>query len=142
MSSPFCQRITRDGATGTINSLVSGTFNFNSIKLDGVDIQLDYRLGLRALGMSPKAGAVQLSTIVSYLSRYTVTAGDGTAPVQYAGGISDTLVTTDGENLYTHPRWKANTSLGYSNGPFSGNLRLSQMPRSLIFSAHALLTIR
>jgi len=122
-SSPFCQRITRDSATGTINSLISGTFNFNSIKLDGIDVQLDYRLGLNSLGMSPKAGAVQFGTIVSYLSHYTVTAGDGTAPVQYAGGISDTLVTTDGENLYTHPRWKANTSLGYSNGPFNANLR-------------------
>jgi outer membrane receptor protein involved in Fe transport len=122
-SNPFCQRISRDASTGTINSLVSGTFNFNNIKLDGVDFQVDYRFGLNALGMSPKAGNVQIGSIVTYLNHYTVAAGDGTAPVQYAGAISDTLVTTDGENLYSHPTWKANTSLGYSNGPFSANLR-------------------
>ncbi|MDE2562435.1 MAG: TonB-dependent receptor [Sphingomonadales bacterium] len=122
-NSPFCQRISRDQSTGTISNLVSGTFNFNRIKLDGVDFQVDYRTSLEALGMSPKAGSVRIGTIVSYLSRYTVTPGDGTAPVEYAGGLSDTLVTSDGENLYAHPHWKANTSLGYSNGPFSGTVR-------------------
>ncbi|MFA5964871.1 MAG: TonB-dependent receptor [Sphingomonas sp.] len=121
--SAFCQRISRDASTGTISNLVSGTFNFNRIKLDGVDFQLDYHTGLDTFGMSPKAGSVRFGTIVSYLRHYTVTPGDGTAPVEYAGGISDTLVTSDGENLYTHPHWKANTSLGYSNGPFNGTVR-------------------
>lgn len=123
ISDPFCQRISRDASTGTIANLVSGTFNFNRIKLSGVDFQLEYQTGLDALGMSPNAGHVQFATIISYLQHYTVTPGDGTAPVEYAGGISDTLVTSDGENLYTHPHWKANTSLGYSNGPFKGTLR-------------------
>lgn len=119
-SNPFCQRITRDAGTGTIANLVSGTFNFNQIKLDGVDFQLDYKT---ALGSSSKAGSIRVGTIVTYLGRYTVTPGDGTAPVRYAGGISDTLVTSDGENLYTHPHWKANSSLSYMNGGFEGTVR-------------------
>ena len=122
-SSSFCQRISRDASTGTIANLVSGTFNFNRIKLDGIDVQVDYRTGLDSFGMSPKAGSLKFGTIISYLNHYTVTPGDGTAPVQDAGGLSDTLVTSDGENLYAHPHWKANTSLGYSNDAFSGTLR-------------------
>ena len=102
--------------------LTSGTFNFNNIKLDGVDTEINYRLPLDDLGMSPEAGTLQIDSIISYLNRYTVTPADGTMPVEYAGGISDTLVTSDGENLYSHPRWKASTTLTYSNGGFSGSL--------------------
>src|SRR6185437_12733393 len=54
---------------------------------------------------------------------YTVTASDGSSPTNYAGKITDGLVTSDGENLYSHPRWKLNSSVTYSNGPFTGALR-------------------
>ena len=52
-----------------------------------------------------------------------MTPSDGTAPTNYAGAISDTFVTSDGENLYSHPRWKANSFLSYSNSPFAATLR-------------------
>ena len=122
-SNPFCQRIRRDGSTGQISLLTSGLFNFNKFKLSGVDAQIDYRLGLDQLGMSSSAGAIKLGSIVSYLRNYVVTPSDGTAPTNYAGAISDTFVTSDGENLYSHPRWKANSYLSYLNGPFVGTLR-------------------
>lgn len=115
----FCQRIQRDGSSGNILLLTSGLFNYNSIKLAGVDAQIDYQFGLDALGLPANAGRVQIGSVVSYLSHYTVTDALGSA-TQYAGGISDTLVTSDGENLYTHPKWKANTALTYNNGGFTG----------------------
>jgi outer membrane receptor protein involved in Fe transport len=120
---PFCQRIQRDPNTGTISLLTSGTFNFNTIKLDGVDTQVDYHFDLSSLGLPSDSGRIQVGTIISYLNHFTVTPSDGTAPVDYAGKITDTLVTSDGENLYTHPHWKANSSLTYNRGPFSGTLR-------------------
>jgi iron complex outermembrane receptor protein len=120
-SSPFCQRIQRDSSSGNILRLTSGTFNYNSIKLDGVDTQIDYQFGLESLGLPSTAGRVQLGSIISYLHRYTVTDALGNATL-YAGGISDTLVTTDGENLYAHPKWKANTAATYANGGFSATL--------------------
>ena len=43
--------------------------------------------------------------------------------MEYAGKVTDTLVTSDGENLYTHPHWKANSSITYLRGPFTGTLR-------------------
>jgi iron complex outermembrane receptor protein len=113
----FCQRIQRDPRSGNIALLTSGTFNFNEIKLDGIDTQIDYQFGLDELGL------VKFGSIISYLHHYTVAPGDGTPPVEYAGGVTDTLVTADGENLYSHPHWKANTTVGYSIGAFTGTLR-------------------
>jgi iron complex outermembrane receptor protein len=122
-ASPYCQRISRDATTGQISLLTSGLFNYNEFKLAGVDTQLDYRFGLDALGMSAKAGSLQVGSIISYLNKYTVTPSDGTAATNYQGAISDTFVTSDGENLYAHPRWKTNSYLTYANSPFTATLR-------------------
>jgi len=122
-ANPYCQRISRDATTGQISLLTSGLFNYNKFELAGVDSQLDYRFGLDALGMSPKAGSLQVGSIVSYLNKYTVTPSDGTAATDYQGAISDTFVTSDGENLYSHPRWKTNSYLTYANSPFTATLR-------------------
>ncbi len=120
-SSPFCQRIQRDSASGNILLLTSGTFNYNSIKLSGVDAQIDYRFPLEAIGMGPNSGRIQVGSVISYLGRYNVTDALGNATA-YAGGISDTLVTTDGENLYSHPKWKANSAITYGIGGFTGSV--------------------
>lgn len=122
-ANPYCQRISRDATTGQISLLTSGLFNYNEFELAGVDTQLDYRFGLSAFGMSPQAGTLQFGTIISYLDKYTVTPSDGSAATNYQGAISDTFVTSDGENLYSHPRWKANSSLTYANSPFTATLR-------------------
>lgn len=119
----FCQRVQRDASTGTISLLTSGTFNFNNIKLDGVDTQVNYKFGLDRVGLPESWGAMELNAVLSYLGTYTVTPADGSGAVKYAGKISDTLVTSDGENLYSHPKWKANSALTYRNGPLSGSLR-------------------
>jgi len=119
----YCQRIARDATTGQISLLTSGLFNYSEFKLAGVDTQLDYRFGLDALGMSPRAGSLQVGSIISYLNKYTVTPSDGTAATDYQGAISDTFVTSDGENLYSHPRWKANSYVTYANSPVTASLR-------------------
>ncbi|UAJ12343.1 TonB-dependent receptor domain-containing protein [Glacieibacterium megasporae] len=122
-SNAFCQRIVRDANSGQISLLTSGVFNFNKFDVAGIDFQLDYRFDLDQVGLSHSSGALQVGSIATYLSKYTVTPADGTAPTRYAGAISDTFVTSDGENLYSHPRWKANSYLTYQNGPFVGTVR-------------------
>ena len=122
-ANPFCQRIARDPNTGQITLLASGLFNYSKFKLSGVDTQIDYRLPLDRLGMPSGAGSLQVGSIISYLRKYVVTPSDGTAATNFQGAISDTFVTSDGENLYSHPRWKANSYLTYLNGPFAGTLR-------------------
>ncbi len=122
-ASPYCQRVARDATSGQISLLTSGLFNYSEFKLTGLDTQLDYRFGLDALGLSPKAGSLQVGSIISLLNKYTVTPSDGTAATDYQGAISDTFVTSDGENLYSHPRWKANSYVTYANSPFTATLR-------------------
>ena len=122
-ASAFCQRIARDATTGQISLLTSGLFNYNGFKLSGVDTQVDYHFGLDALGLPSTAGSLQVGSILSYLNKYTVTPSDGTAATNYQGAISDTFVTSDGENLYSHPRWKTNSYLTYANSPFTATLR-------------------
>ena len=122
-SNPFCQRIQRDASSGDILLLTSGLFNYNNIKLDGVDTQIDYSVNLEQFGLPSNAGRLQVGSVITYLHSFSVADALGNAPVQYAGGVSDALVTSDGENLYSHPQWKANSSLTYSKGGFSGTVR-------------------
>ncbi len=111
-------------------------FNFNQFKLSGVDTQIDYRFGLDRLGMPASAGALRIGSIISYLRKYVVTPSDGTAPTDFAGAISDTFVTSDGENLYSHPRWKANSYLSYLNGPFTATARWRYIGHMANLDAH------
>jgi outer membrane receptor protein involved in Fe transport len=119
----FCGRVQRDPASGSISLLTSGTFNFNTIKLSGVDSQVDYTFELSDLGLPEGSGRVQVGTVISYLAQYIVNPADGTGATNYAGMVTDGLVTADGENLYTHPRWKANSAITYNRGPFTGTFR-------------------
>jgi len=122
-ANPFCERIARDPTTGQISLLTSGLFNYNDFKLSGVDAQIDYRFGLDRFGLAPDAGSLAVGSVVSHLNKYTVTPSDGTAATDYAGAISDTFVTSDGENLYSHPRWKANSHLSFMRSAFTATLR-------------------
>ncbi len=122
-SNPYCGRVARDPTSGQISLLTSGLFNYNEFKLSGVDFQVDYHFELDRLGLSPGAGSLAMGSVVAYLNKYSVTPSDGTAATKYAGAISDTFVTSDGENLYSHPRWKANSYLSYSRSPFTATLR-------------------
>lgn len=122
-SNPFCQRVARDASSGQITLITSGLFNYSKFKLSGVDAQIDYRFNLDRVGMPSRAGTLQIGSIISYLRKYVVTPSDGTAAIDFAGSINDSFVTSDGENLYSHPHWKANSYLTYLNGPFVGTVR-------------------
>ena len=111
----YCQRITRDPATGVILLGQQGLFNFATYTVDGIDTQVNWKFGLDALGMSPSAGSLQFDTIVAYLRTYRVAGLLGSPTLNYAGSAGFGGV---GGGI-THPTWKANTSLTYANGPLS-----------------------
>jgi outer membrane receptor protein involved in Fe transport len=115
LANPYCQRITRDPATGTIALGRQGLFNFATYSVDGIDAQLNWRFGLDAFGMSPSAGSISLDTVVSYLRHYRVAGLLGSPTLDYAGSIGFGGVGGD----ISHPSWKANTSLTYSVGGLS-----------------------
>lgn len=115
LSNAYCARITRDPATGDIINGQQGLFNFGQYSLDGVDTQLNWRFGLDALGAAPGSGTINFSSVVSYLHSYKVAGLLGSPTLDYAGSVGFGSVGGD----ISHPRWKAITSLGYSNGGFT-----------------------
>lgn len=115
-SNAYCDRITRDPLTGQISLGRQGLFNFATYTVAGIDAQLGWKFGLDALGMSEKAGSLELNSSASYLMDYTVAGLLGSPTRNYAGSAGFGGV---GGGI-SHPEWKVNTSLTYENGGFSG----------------------
>src|SRR3546814_10949830 len=68
--------------------------------------------------MSPSAGALEFSTTASYLRQYKVAGLLGSPTLNYAGSAGFGGV---GGGI-SHPEWKINTRITYSNDDFSLSL--------------------
>ena len=116
----YCQQITRAQGSGALATLTTFEQNIGSYTTDGVDVQAHWGFPLHALGLPQRAGRVLLQTYVSYLRSLRVV-GLGAPSVNLAGSIADTYsaIAADGASIsdLSHPAWKANTMLGYANGP-------------------------
>ena len=111
----YCQQITRDHNTGDIVLAHEGLLNLASYKTDGIDTEVEWGFGLGALGLSDRAGKINVSSLVSYVHSFDVSALPGSPVLDYAGSIGNAQVSPE----ISHPRWKANTSVGYAVGPVS-----------------------
>lgn len=116
-SNPYCQRITRDPATGQITLGRQGLFNFATYTVSGIDTQLNWRIALDELGLA-EASALELRSTASYLDQYSVAGLLGSPTYNYAGSAGFGGV---GGGI-SHPRWKVNTSLTYDQDWFSATL--------------------
>lgn len=114
VNNPFCQRIARDPLTGQISLGQEGLFNFASYTVAGIDTQLNWHIGLDALGMSGNPGAVEFNVAASYLKDYRVAGLLGSATLDYAGTAGYGGV---GGGI-THPKWKTNSSFSYIRDDF------------------------
>jgi iron complex outermembrane recepter protein len=118
LDNPFCDRITRNTTTGEISLGRQGLFNFATFTVSGIDAQINWRIAMEAFGLTADAGYLSINSAVSYLREYEVAGLLGSPTFNYAGtagfgGVGGGIA---------HPRWKTNTSLGYSNDWFSGTL--------------------
>ena len=114
----YCQQITRDKSTGDIVLGKEGLLNLATYSTDGVDGQLDWRFDLAALGLPDGLGKIRVGSVVSYLNSFRVASLPGSPVLDFAGSIGDASVGPE----IAHPRWKANTAIGYSQGPFAAAL--------------------
>jgi len=118
-SNAYCQQITRDPNTGDITLGRESSENIGSYLTTGVDVEAHW--GLPLLG-----GQVKLQTFISYVHSLTISGVPGIAAANYAGSVADTstALAADGSSIsdMSHPRWKANTTFGYSIGPVSAAL--------------------
>ena len=118
VNNAYCQRVTRDPATGNISLIQSGQFNFQTLTLDGIDTQLAYSLPIT------DSSSLAVDTVISYLNSYKVAGLLGSPTLDYAGSIGFGLDSgTQFGGDISHPHWKSNTAFTYTYGPFSGTLR-------------------
>ncbi|MFI4964110.1 MAG: TonB-dependent receptor plug domain-containing protein, partial [Caulobacterales bacterium] len=117
-SNIFCQQITRDSNTGDIVLGREGLLNLAAYSTDGVDTQIDWSFGLEDLGFSEAAGKFRISSVISYVNSFNVSSLPGSPMLDFAGSIGNASVSPE----IAHPRWKSNTTFGYSVGPVSAAL--------------------
>lgn len=114
----FCQRVTRNPATGGISLIESGRFNFQTLTTAGIDFQIDYSLPLDG------ESSLRFNSIFTYLRRFEVAGLLGSPTLDYAGSIGFGLDSgTQFGGDISHPEWKGNTSVTYNYGPFAGTWR-------------------
>lgn len=120
----YCQQITRDAGSGAIVLAREFSLNIGSYLTDGVDIEGHWGFALHDLGLPANAGSVKLQTYVSYLHSLQISGVPGVPSLDFAGSIGDTqtALQADGTSVsdLSHPKWKANTMLGYTVGPVGG----------------------
>lgn len=104
----FCSNITRDPATGRISNVLQPTQNLGGYKTRGIDFQLDWRIGLDAIGLSPSA-SLNLNSVVTYLDSFKVQTTPGGTYADYAGTVGGTSTSQPG----SLPKWKSVTTLSY-----------------------------
>lgn len=114
-----CQAIERNTVTGAPDRTYAPYFNLGSLKTSGIDFQLDWGIGLDALGLSSNAGRLDLNSVLSYLIDFSVQATPGAAYTDY----TDTYGYAAAGNNGAHPEWKATTSLTWSNDDASFGVR-------------------
>jgi outer membrane receptor protein involved in Fe transport len=122
----YCQQITRDPGSGAIVLAKEFSLNIGSYLTEGVDVEGHWGFALHDLGLSQSAGRVMLQTYVSYLRSLQISGVPGVPNLDFAGSIGDTqtAIQADGTTVsdISHPKWKANTMLGYTVGPVGAAL--------------------
>ena len=84
----YCGLIARDPNTGTISTVRSALDNLGAQKIAGVDVQIDYMVGLDALGLDAKYGRLMLNAVISKTTTFKTQDTPDAKFVDYNGTIS------------------------------------------------------
>lgn len=114
----YCRQITRDSNTGNIVLGREGLLNLATYTTDGIDTQIDWKIGLDAIGLPSSMGTFGVTAMISYLNSFRVSALPGSPVLDFAGSIGNAQVSPE----IAHPRWKTYTTFAYGNGPFTAAL--------------------
>jgi iron complex outermembrane receptor protein len=108
----YCQLISRGFIS--INQVTTPLVNLSAIQAQGIDGQLDWRVNLGDLGFHGSAGALLLNLNGAYLRKYRIATLQADPLLEYRGTIGNGALGT-----LSHPKWKMNATLTYTNGGFS-----------------------
>jgi outer membrane receptor protein involved in Fe transport len=116
-SSPFCALISRD-ANGLLTQVAAPYLNLGVLKTSGLDLQLDWRFKLSALGLSDSAGSFGVTTVMSFLRNYESQALPGDPTQDFKGTIGTVII----------PSWQSDTTFRYTVGGLSTSLHWHHIP--------------
>jgi iron complex outermembrane receptor protein len=112
----YCQLISRGFIS--INQVTTPLVNLSAIQAQGVDGQLDWRVNLGDLGIGGNSGTLLLNVNGAYLRKYRIATLQGDPLIDYRGSIGNGALGT-----LSHPKWKVNATVSYSNGGLSAGAR-------------------
>jgi iron complex outermembrane recepter protein len=109
---PYCQDIVRPGAgqPGAYNYINTPLENLGAYKVAGLDLGFNWAINLGEFTRKD-IGRIALNSIVSYLATYSIKNASDAPALDYAGTIGNNQISG-----FSHPRWKANTTLTYTLG--------------------------
>ena len=110
----FCQLISRQGATGTVNSVSTSFLNLASLETSGIDAQVTHAFDIGS-------GQLRSSLAIGWLNNYEEQSLPGDPFLDYAGtigGPANRVVDND-----VHPEWKLTFMPSYVFGAASVALR-------------------
>ena len=92
--------------------------NLGTLKTSGVDLQLDWRFKLSAMGLSEGSGSFGVTTVMSYLRNYVSQALPGDAAQDFKGTIGTVII----------PTWQSDTTFRYTVGAVTTSLHWHHLP--------------
>jgi len=104
----LCALVHRDPTTGRVTTIDNAYLNLSKAHIRGVDFEGTYQTQLAFLGGG--AEDLNLRALVSYIDKYTLTTPTGQL-------VDETGQTGTYGNVA--PKWQANFSITYNNGPIS-----------------------
>ncbi|MBB3925623.1 outer membrane receptor protein involved in Fe transport [Sphingobium jiangsuense] len=112
-SNAFCALLARDDQ-GNLQTIGQPFLNLGGLQTDGVEIQVNWSVGLADIGVGNGSGAVYINSAIGYMNHYKVQTLPGTAFQDFAG--TNTIGSP-------RPEWKALTTFGYRSDAFGVALR-------------------
>lgn len=109
----YCKLFGRSSSTGAINSISLNNQNLGQYKTSGIDVALNWRIPLGALGAGSESDSLNLNVAATRLLDFKIQTFPGEASVQYSGFIGD----------IGYPKWRTVTNLTYTHGPFALNVQ-------------------
>jgi iron complex outermembrane receptor protein len=122
---PFCSLISRDPGTGTPAVTLGSFQNVGTFETSGIDLNIDWSADFADMGLASVPGALSVNLATTYLDKYETQDVAGAPVLDFAGTVGP--VGASGNNAAQF-RYKTFTTLGYSVGGVSANLRWRHLP--------------
>lgn len=112
---PTCQAITRQ-PNGQIDFVSTQLNNIGSLKVEGIDAQLDYSIPIDGFSLTGDTSNLRLSAVASWMFERSIQVISNAAPIDCAGRFGNGCI---GTGAFGIPDFKLNLSSTYSSGPFT-----------------------